>query len=42
MAEIAEVLDLPDDLRRRFHVHGYYGTVNHNASLPPNEVPQRS
>jgi alkyl sulfatase BDS1-like metallo-beta-lactamase superfamily hydrolase len=29
--EIAEQLELPESLRREFHLRGYYGTVRHNA-----------
>jgi alkyl sulfatase BDS1-like metallo-beta-lactamase superfamily hydrolase len=30
-SEIAEVLELPEELDRAWHCHGYYGSLNHNV-----------
>ncbi|MFN8218037.1 MAG: alkyl sulfatase dimerization domain-containing protein [Solirubrobacterales bacterium] len=30
-AEIAELLELPEELSRQWHAHGYYGSVSHNV-----------
>ena len=30
-SEIAEMIELPPDLDRQWHTHGYYGSTNHNV-----------
>ncbi len=30
-SEIAETMELPPELNRAWHTHGYYGSVNHNV-----------